>query len=73
MGPREFVEMDASPGRLGQFSDPTFRAPGFRLHADKLLQRVSAYRVQRDGRGSVADFGRAKKVRFAPVVECFEF
>lgn len=71
--PCDLVEADISLGKVGQSNDARIRVPGFRIHAEKLLQRVSALRVQRIGRGSVADLGRPKKVRFAPVVECFEF
>ena len=73
IGPREFFEADAPLGRVGQFRDASVRAPSFRLHAVKLLQRVSAHRLQRIDRGNAAEVGRPKKVRFAPVVECFEF
>lgn len=73
IGSRESVEIDGFLGSYNQLSDANARVPGFRFHAEKLLQRVSVSPVQRIGRGSVTGPRRPKKVRFAPVVECFEF
>lgn len=67
-GPREVTEADAALGRFARLRHANIRVPGLRLQAEKLLQRVSAHRIQRICRG-----GSPKKVRFATVVEYFEF
>jgi len=46
---------------------------GFRLEVEKPFQRVYAQRLQRGSWGSDMIPEKPKKVRFASVVECFEF
>lgn len=72
--PRELAEVeDTSFGRFTQFSNADLYAPSPRPRAEKLPWRVSYNRVERMCRGSVANLGGPKKVRFAPVVECLEY
>lgn len=59
-------------GGRSQSGDAGIHVHGLRLRAEKLLQKVSAPRIPSDKR-NVAHLGKSKKVRFATVVECFEF
>lgn len=67
------AEVGAYLGGLERLHDEDGWVDGFRLEVEKPLQRVSAQRLQRGSRGSVMIPEKPKKVRFASVVECFEF
>ena len=67
------AEVGAYLGGLERLHDEDGWVDGFRLEVEKPLQRVYAQRLQRGSRGSVMIPEKPKKVRFASVVECFEF
>lgn len=67
------VEVAAYLGGLERIHDGDGWVDGFRLEVEKPLQRVYAQRLQRGSRGSIVAPEKPKRVRFAPVVECFEF
>ena len=67
------AEVGAYLGGLERLHDEDGWVDGFRLEVEKPLQRVSAQRLQGDNRGSVIHPKKPTKVRFAPVVECFEY
>lgn len=67
------VEVGAYLGGLERLHDEDGWVDGFRVEVEKPLQRVYAQRLQRVSRGSVMIPEKPKKVRFASVVECFEF
>jgi len=67
------AEVGAYLGGLERLHDGDGWIDGFRLEVEKPLQRVYAQRLQRGSRGSVMIPEKPKKVRFAPVVQCFEF
>jgi len=67
------TEVGAYLGGLERLHAEDGWVDGFRLEVEKPLQRVSAQRLQRGSRWSVMLPEKPKKVRFAPVVECFEF
>lgn len=64
------VEVGAYLGGLDRIHDGDGWVDGFRLEVAKPLQRVCTQRLQR---GSLMVPEKSKKVRFASVVECFEF
>lgn len=64
------VEVGVYLGGLERIHDGDGWVDGFRLEVEKPLQRVYAQRLQR---GSFMIPEKSKKVRFASVVECFEF
>lgn len=67
------LEMGAYLGGLERLHDEDGWVDGFRLEVEKPLQRVSALRLQGGKRGSMIRPKKPARVRFAPVVECFEF
>lgn len=67
------TEVGAYLGGLERLHDEDGWVDGFRLQVEKPLQSVTAQRLQRGSRGSIVTPEKPKKVRFAPVVECFEF
>lgn len=67
------TEVGAYLGGLERLHDEDGWVDGFRLEVEKPLQRVYAQRLQGGNRGSVIRPEKPTKVRFAPVVECFEF
>lgn len=64
------LEVGAYLGGLERIHDGDGWVDGFRLEVEKPLQRVYTQRLQR---GGFMIPEKPKKVRFAPVVECFEF
>lgn len=67
------AEVGAYLGGLERLHDEDGWVDGFRFEVEKPLQRVYAQRLQRGSRGSFMIPEKPKKVRFASVVECFEF
>ena len=67
------AEVGAYLGRLERLHGEDGWIDGFRLEVEKPFQRVYTQRLQRGSRGSVMIPEKPKKVRFASVVECFEF
>ena len=67
------AEVGAYLGGLERLHDEDGWVDGFRLEVEKPLQRVYARRLQASGRESIIRPEKPTKVRFAPVVECFEF
>ena len=67
------LEVGAYLGGLDRPHDQDGWVDGFRLEVEKPLQRVYAQRLQGGNRGSVILPEKPTRVRFAPVVQCFEF
>jgi len=67
------LEVGAYLGGLDRPHDEDGWVDGFRLEVEKPLQRVYAQRLQGGNRGSVIRPEKPTRVRFSPVVECFEF
>ena len=67
------LDVGAYLGGLERPRDEDGWVDGFRLEVKKPLQRVYAQRLQGGNRGSLIRQEKPTRVRFAPVVECFEF
>ena len=67
------TEVGAYLGGLERVHDEDGWVDGFRLEVEKPFQRVCAQRLQRGSWGSGTGSAKPKKVRFASVVERFEF
>ncbi|KAF9787789.1 hypothetical protein BJ322DRAFT_1018525 [Thelephora terrestris] len=70
--PLHSVERDAHLGGLGELGYEDVRAHGLRFHTDH-PGAVSESRAQTIGKGTATYPEKPKKVRFAAVVECFQF
>jgi len=68
------LDVGAYLGGLERPRDEDGWVDGFRLEVEKPLRRVYAQRLQGGNRGSlIRQEEKPARVRFAPVVECFEF
>lgn len=67
------LDVGAYLGGLERPRDEDGWVDGFRLEVEKPLQRVYGQRLQGGNWGSAIRQEKPTRVRFAPVVECFEF